>query len=103
MSNKLKERIAQIVIKAFPILKVLLEEQVIPRLKRRAYELFDNFADDRIEDLTELVDKIKNTNDSEKRKRHLKGFSLGIQTIRAIAEKLLEACDVLEKEVKEGE
>lgn len=101
MNGKLKEQIAKIIIKAFPILKRLLEEQVIPRLKKRAYELFDNFADDRIEDLTDLVEKIKKTEDEDKKEKHLKGFSAGVSAIRAIAEKLLEACDVLEKEIQE--
>lgn len=99
----LKSKIKGIIIAAFPIIKKLLDEEVIPRLKKRAYEALDNFTDDRIEDLTDLLDKIKETDNEVKKEAHIKGFRLGINTLKAIATKILETCSAMEDELKELE
>lgn len=96
--NKFLENL---LIVAVPCLKNLIESKVVPAVKRRAYERFDNFTNDRIEDLIALAEKIKTTDNAVKKQAHLEGFKLGLTTLRTIGKKLVQACDELEKAVEE--
>ena len=80
-----------------PFIAKLIKSTVVPKLKRKAYERLDDFTNDRIEDLGNLVDKIKSETNEVKKEAHLEGFRLGISTLRAMANKLLKACAELEK------
>lgn len=94
-----KELVQPLLELAIPYLKEFIDSIVVPKIVRKSYEKFDDYSNKMIEKLSDLVEKIKNTNDEEKRKRHLEGFELGLKTLRVIAEKLLKACDILDKEV----
>ena len=97
---KFKEIIVKILEFALPYLKELIDSKVVPALKRKAYERLDDFASDRIEDLTELYEKILNTDDEAKKKAHLEGFRLGVEAIGAIGGKLVEASEVLKSQLE---
>lgn len=80
-----------------PFITKLIESTVIPKAKRKAYERLDDFTNDRIEDLAELVDKIQKEDDDIKKQTYLKGLKLGTATLRAIGNKLVAACDEFSK------
>lgn len=77
----------------------LIQSKVIPNLKCKAYEHLDSFVDDRIEDLCNLVEKAKKTDDDIKKKAHLEGLSLGCQALNVIGVKLIEASKTILSEV----
>ena len=82
-----------------PLIKELVENKIIPAIIKRSYEAFDKKANDVIENLNDLLEKIKSTDDPEKRNRHLQGFKLGIAIIEAVGNKLTQAAKLLNKEV----
>lgn len=86
---------------ASPFLGNIMEEKVIPNAIKAGYAILDNFIDNRIEALVELLEKATQTMSPEKREKHLKGFTLGLDFLKAVAEKLTEACNVLSKELEE--
>lgn len=86
-----------------PYIKEFIESKVVPALVRKTYQKFDDYSNKMIEKLTDLVEKIKSTDDEKKRIRHLEGFELGISTLKVIAEKLNQACDVLINEVNKDD
>lgn len=96
---KFKTVILELFTAVVPLLKEFIKSSVIPKMVRKTYERFDEYANDMIENLSELVEKIKDTQDEEKKKNHLEGLSLGLKAFRAIAKKLNEACDIIEKEI----
>lgn len=96
---KFKDLIKPLLVILIPLLQKFIESTVIPKLIRRTYEKFDEYANKMIEKLTDLVEKIQTTQDETKRQRHLEGFELGLRALRAIGEKLISACDILDKEV----
>ena len=51
----MNEILANLLIIAIPFIKKLIESKVVPIIKRKAYERLDDFSNDRIEDLTELL------------------------------------------------
>lgn len=95
----MNEILANLLIIAIPFIKKLIESKVVPIIKRKAYERLDDFSNDRIEDLTELLAKIKNSDDDVKKEAHLEGFKLGVDTLGAIGEKLVKASSTLKAEV----
>lgn len=97
---KFKEIITALLSVAIPYLKKLIESKVVPILVRKSYELFDKRANNVIKKLTKLLEKIKTTEDTEKKQRHLEGFKLGVNTIEVIGRKLVEAGGVLKGELK---
>ena len=98
----IKEILAKIIMAVLPYIKELIVSEVVPRLQRKAYQRLDDFVNDRVESLEELLYKIKNTEDDIKRKAHLEGFKLGISTLQAISIKLNDACNVLQEAVSEN-
>lgn len=94
-----KKLLSELLAFALPYLKKLIESKIVPALKRKAYQRLDDFANDRIEDLSELLEKIKKTDNEEKKKRHLEGFRLGVEALIAIGEKLQKAGELLAKEI----
>jgi hypothetical protein len=71
-----------------PFIAKLIASKVVPKAKRKAYELLDGFVDDRIEDLVKLVNKAKNEKDGVKKAAHIEGLRLGVATLKAICTKL---------------
>ena len=83
-----------------PFIKELIQSKVVPTLKRKGYEKLSNKADDIIEDLAQNASKIAKEENDLKKEAYLEGTKLGIDTLRAVAEKLNKAADEIEKAVK---
>lgn len=95
----IKEVLKTIVEKTLPFLKNLFEEKIIPTAIKKGYEVFDKFADEKIEALSEQVEKYENALDAEKKEKYRKGILLGSKILEAIAEKLQSAALEFEKAV----
>lgn len=80
-----------------PLIKKLIESTVVPMLKRKAYEKLNDKADSMIEDLAQNAAKIANEPDKNKKAAFAEGTKLGIETLRAIADKMIKAADEIEK------
>lgn len=93
----LMETIKTILTLTLPFIKQLIESKVVPVLKRKAYETIDKRADKLITDLAQNAGKIKDEKNSAKRLAYIEGTKLGVETIRAIAEKLTKAAETIEK------
>lgn len=95
----IKEVLKSILEKTLPFLKNLFEEKVIPNAIKKGYEVFDKFADEKIEALAEQVDKYENALEPEKKEKYKKGILLGSKILKAVAEKLQAAALEFEKAV----
>lgn len=95
----IKEVLNSILEKTLPFLKNLFEEKVIPNAIKKGYEVFDKFADEKIEALAEQVDKYENALEPEKKEKYKKGILLGSKLLKAVAEKLQAAALEFEKAV----
>ena len=92
-----KEILAVILQITLPFIKELIESKVVPFLKRKAYERVNNKVNDLIKDLAQNASKIKDETDEAKKFAYIEGTKLGIETLRAIANKLDSATDEIEK------
>jgi len=99
MNPALLEALKFILTLAIPAIKQLIESQVVPRLKRLAYEKIDARVDDLIEDLAQNASKIAKQENELKKEAYTEGTKLGLDAIRKIAEKLNKAADAIEKEL----
>lgn len=99
MNPLLLEALKIILAIAVPAIKQLFESKVVPRLKRIAYEKVDTRVDDLIHDLAQNASKIANEENPIKKAAYVEGTQLGLLTARAIAEKLNQAADAIEKEI----
>lgn len=81
---------------ALPFIIELIKSKAVPAIKRIAYEKLDKKADDLIEDLAQNASKIKEATGAKK-EAYIEGTKLGIETLRAIAEKLNKAANEIEK------
>lgn len=88
---KFTEKLKEIISKSLPFLRNLFEEKIIPNAIKKGYEVFDKFADEKIEALAEQVDKYENALEASKREKYRKGIMLGSKMLEAIAEKLQSA------------
>lgn len=95
----IKEVLKSILEKTLPFLKNLFEEKIIPNAIKKGYEVFDKFADEKIEALAEQVDKYENALEPEKKEKYKKGVLLGAKILGAVAEKLQAAALEFEKAV----
>jgi hypothetical protein len=93
----LKQLLTVILQITLPYIKQLIESEIIPFLKRKAYERVDKKVDNLIKDLAQNASKIKDETDEAKKFAYIEGTKLGIETLRAIAEKLDTAADEIEK------
>ena len=78
-----------------PFIEHLIDSTVVPLLQRKAYERFNDFADDRIESLIKLKEKASKENDPLKKAAHEEGIKLGTDTLRALGNKLVQAADLI--------
>lgn len=90
---KFIEKLKNLFAKIFPILQELLAEKFIPSAVKKGYEVFDTFADEKVEALAAQVDKYETTLDPAKRENYRKGIELGAKTLKMVAEKLNIAAD----------
>ncbi len=100
MNEMLLQAIKFILTITVPFIKELIQSKVVPTLKRKGYEKLSNKADDIIEDLAQNASKIAKEENELKKEAYLEGTKLGIDTLRAVAEKLNKAADEIEKAVK---
>lgn len=89
--------IKNILLLTAPFIKQLIESKFVPMIKRKAYEKVDGKVDKLIDDLAQNASKIADEKDDLKRFSYIQGTKLGIDTIRAIANKLNKAADEIEK------
>ena len=82
-----------------PFILELVKSKVVPFLKRKAYEKADNKINNLIEDLAQNASKIKEEENETKKQAYIEGTKLGLETLRAIAEKLNKAADEIENAV----
>ena len=75
----------------------MVQSKVVPFLKRKAYETLDLKADRLIKDLAQNASKITAEENEAKKLAYIEGTKLGIDTLRAIADKLTMAADEIEK------
>lgn len=94
---ELKEIISALLAITLPLIKQLIESKVVPFLKRRAYERVDYRVNKLITDLAQNAAKIAKEENEVKKLAYIEGTKLGIETIRAIADKLDQAADEIEK------
>lgn len=97
MNKKLLELIASILTITLPFIKNLIESKVVPYLKRKAYEKVDGKVDDLIKDLAQNASKIAEETNEVKKLAYFEGTKLGVDTIRAIAQKLNKAANEIER------
>lgn len=97
MNKNLLEVIKTILAITLPYLKELIQSKVVPMLKRKAYEKVDTKIDTLIKDLAQNASKIKQEDNEIKKEAFIEGTKLGIETLRAIAEKLNKSADEIEK------
>ena len=76
-----------------PFLAELFKSYAVPAIKRRAYQILDRRADSLIEDLAQNAGKIKDEQDDAKRLAYIEGTKLGLDTIKALGEKLIKAAE----------
>ena len=85
-----------------PFIQKLIESKVVPTLKRKTYEKVDTKVDILIEDLAQNASKISAEENEVKRLAYIEGTKLGVDTLRAIAEKLTKAADEIAKVLQKG-
>lgn len=94
--------IQKIILITLPFIQELIKSKVIPSLKRKAYEKVDCKVNNLISDLAQNASKIRYEENESKKEAYIEGTKLGVETIRAIAEKLNKAADEIEKAVNYG-
>lgn len=82
-----------------PYIQNLIKSKVVPTLKRKAYEKVDSKIDKLITDLAQNASKIANEDNEFKKVAYIQGTQLGIETLRAIADKLNKAADEIEQAI----
>lgn len=91
------EIIKAILVVTLPFIQELIQSKVVPVLKRKAYETLDLRADRLIKDLAQNASKITAEENEAKKLAYIEGTKLGIEAMRAIADKLAMAADEIEK------
>lgn len=99
-TKTLLETLKLILEMTLPYIQNLIKSKVIPALKRKAYESLDSKADKLITDLAQNASKISCEENELKRQAYIEGTKLGMETLRALAEKLNKAADEIEKAIK---
>ena len=95
----LAEAIKIILALTIPYIKELVLSKVVPAIKRKAYAKVDAKINALIRDLAQNASKIKDETNENKKLAYIEGTKLGIETVRAISEKLNKAADEIEKAI----
>ena len=82
-----------------PLIQKLIQSKVVPALKRKAYQVVDIKANKLIEDLAQNAAKIAKEENEVKKLAYIEGTKLGVETLRAIADKLNKAAEEIEKAI----
>lgn len=97
MNKTLFEAIKFILTLTIPYIKELIQSKVVPVVKRKAYEAVNNKVDKLIGDLAQNAGKIAAQKDEFKKLAYIEGTKLGVDTLKAIANKLNKAACEIEK------
>ena len=97
MNQNLVEIIKAVLTITLPIIKNLIESNVVPTLKRKGYEALDKKADKIIEDLAQNAAKIAKEENEIKKLAYIEGSQLGVDMLKKLAEKLNKAATEIEK------
>lgn len=97
MNNILQETIKIILTITIPYIQKLIQSKVVPMFKRKAYEAVNDKVDKLINDLAQNSSKIKLETNDTKKLAYIEGTKLGVDTLRAVADKLNQAADEIEK------
>lgn len=95
--DKIIEIIKPLLIITLPLIQNLIESKFVPTLKRKAYEALDRKADKLIVDLAQNASKIAEEENEIKKLAYKEGTKLGVETLKALAEKLNKAAEEIEK------
>lgn len=95
----ISETLKAILTLTLPYITQLIKSAIVPKLKRQAYEFVDKEADKVIKDLAQNASKIATVKDENKKAAYIEGTKLGLETLRALAEKINKAADEIEKAV----
>lgn len=101
--EKLKNNLKKIFEISLPFLEKMTEEKIVPALTKKSYGILSKNSQKIIEKLEMLLEKIKTTENIEKRKAHLIGFKLGLDIIGSIGKELTIAYEQLSNELAEIE
>lgn len=93
----ISETLKAILTLTLPYITQLIKSAIVPKLKRQMYEFVDKEADKLIKDLAQNASKISNETNETKKTAYVEGTKLGLETIRALADKLNKAADEIEK------
>lgn len=83
-----------------PYIQKLIESKVVPTIKRKMYETINNKTTKLIEDLAQNAAKIKTEQNEVKKAAYIEGTKLGVETLRALSEKLKQAADKIAEVVE---
>lgn len=97
MNKTLFEAIKFILTLTVPYITELIRSKFVPMVKRKAYEAVNGKVDKLIDDLAQNASKIAGEKDELKKLAYIEGTKLGVNTIRAIADKLNQAACEIEK------
>lgn len=97
--ENLKNKPREIFKIVLPLLEKMAEEKIIPAIIKKSYNLLSKNSQTIIEQLDNLIEKIKATENIEKRKAHLIEFKLGLDIIGALSKELANAHEQLSKEL----
>ena len=100
MNQTLLQAIKLILTITIPFIRDLIASKVVPMIKRKAYQKLSKKADRIIEDLAQNATKIAEEDNDLKKEAYIEGTKLGIQTLRAVADKLNKAANEIEKAIK---
>lgn len=100
MNQAILNAIKLILTITIPFIKELIASKVVPAIKRKGYQKLSNKADRIIEDLAQNATKIAEETDGLKKEAYVEGTKLGIQTLRAVADKLNKAANEIEKAIR---
>ena len=88
--------VKQLLILTTPFIKKLIESKVVPAIKRRLYEKVDVKINNLIEDLAQNVSKIATEKDELKKLAYIEGSRLGMDTLKAMGEKLIQVANQID-------
>lgn len=79
-----------------PLIRNLILSKAVPAIKRFMYQKADKVIDKVLNDLAQNASKIKDEQNETKKLAYIEGSRLGLEMIKAIAEKILKAANVIE-------
>lgn len=98
-AKALKEKFKTVLAVTKPFITKLIDEKVIPAAKCYMYSSLQKKKDRVVNSLLKLVDKYNKEENADKKAAHKIGLDLGIETLEAIGNNLIEAANELKKAI----